>query len=59
MHAWQVLVQVAEVVLAELGGVVALRFEDSGEGDGLGRQSYICAGLADGRQTRCEAAIRR
>ena len=46
----QVLVQVAEVVLAELPGGVALRLERGGEGAGLGRHADVGAGLADGRQ---------
>ena len=50
----QVLVQVAEVVLAELAGGVALRLERGGDGAGLGRHADVRAGLADGRQTRAE-----
>ena len=46
----QELVQVAEVVLAELAGRVALRLERGGERAGLGRHADIGAGLADGRQ---------
>ena len=54
VHRRQELVQVAEVVLAELAGGVALRLERGGERAGLGRNADVGAGLADGRQTRAE-----
>ena len=50
MHGRQKLVQVAEVVLAELPGGVALRLEGGGERAGLRRDADIRSGLADGRQ---------
>ena len=50
----QELVQVAEVVLAELAGGVALRLEGGGDGAGLGRHADVGAGLADGRQARAQ-----
>ena len=43
----QVLVAVAQVVLAELAGLVAHRLEHGGERDGLGRHADGGAGLAD------------
>ena len=55
----QVLVQVAQVVLAELPGGVALRLERGGERAGLGRQADVGAGLAHGRQARCGGEFRR
>ena len=48
VHRRQELVQVAEVVLAELPGGVALRLQRGGDGDGLGRHADVGAGLADG-----------
>ena len=44
----QELVAIAEVVLAELAGGVALRLERRGDGAGLGRQADLGARLADG-----------
>jgi hypothetical protein len=43
----QELIEVAQVVLAELAGRIALRFESSGDGAGLGGQSGLSARLAD------------
>ena len=37
----QVLVQIAQMVLAELAGGVAQRFEGRGQGAGLGRQANV------------------
>jgi hypothetical protein len=51
MHARKVLVQVAEVVLAELTRGVAHRFQHRGDGRRLRRQADIGAGLADRRQS--------
>jgi hypothetical protein len=42
MHGWQELVAVAEVVLAELCGRIALRLEEFGDGRVLGRQPLLC-----------------
>ena len=47
MDAREILVQVAEVVLAELAGFISLRLEGRGEGDGLVRQPDVGARLAD------------
>ena len=52
MHGRQELVQVAEVILAELPGGVALRLERGCEGAGLSRDAHIRSGLAHGCQTR-------
>jgi hypothetical protein len=49
MHRGQVLVQIAEVVLAELAGRIAERFERRGDRAGLIREADVGAGLADGR----------
>ena len=43
----QELIAIAEVVLAELAGGVALRFERGGDGAGLGRHAGLGARLAD------------
>ncbi len=50
----QELVEIAQMVLAELAGGVALRFERSGDGDSLGWQSGL--GSRPGRpwSSRCE-----
>ena len=53
----QKLVQVAEVVLAELARGVALCLEGGGERAGLGRNADVRAGLADGRQTRAKGNL--
>ena len=50
VHRRQVLVQVAEVVLAELPGGVALRLQRGGQRAGLVRQADIGARLAHGGQ---------
>ena len=50
----QVLVQIAEVVLAELAGGVTLRFERGGKRAGLGREADVRARLADGGQARAQ-----
>ena len=50
----QVLVQVAEMVLAELSGGIALRLERGGNRASLGRHADVGAGLADGRQARAQ-----
>ena len=55
----QVLVQVAEVVLAELPGGVALRLEGGGDRAGLVRHADVGAGLADGRQARAQGNLAR
>ena len=44
----QELIQIAEMILAELAGGVALRFERGGNRAGLGRHSGLGARLADG-----------
>ena len=53
----QVLVQVAEMVLAELSGGIALRLERGGDRAGLGRHADVGAGLADGRQARAQGNL--
>jgi hypothetical protein len=50
----QEFVQIAEMVLAELAGCVAERFERCGKRAGLVRDSDIGAGLADCRQACAE-----
>src|SRR5262249_33176411 len=50
----QVLVQIAEMVLAELPGGVAERFERRGKGARFIRNTDIGAGLADGGQAGAE-----
>ena len=55
----QEFVQVAEVVLAELPGGVALRLERGGDGAGLGRHANVGAGLAHGCQARTEGNLAR
>src|ERR1700760_3091522 len=50
MHGRQILVQVTEVVLAELPGGVALLLQSGGERRGLCRDADVRAGLAYGRQ---------
>ena len=47
VHRRQELVEVAQVVLAELAGGVAHRLQHGGDGHGLGRQADRGAGLAD------------
>ena len=53
VHGRQELVAVAEMVLAELAGGVALRLEQLGERRVLVRQPFLCAGQADLQQARC------
>ena len=53
----QELVEVAEVVLAELAGGIALRLERGGNGASLGRHADVGAGLADGRQPRAQGDL--
>src|ERR1700691_4135267 len=57
MHARQVLVQIAEMVLAELGRFVALHLQDGGESDGLCWKSYVGAGLSDGGETSADRQL--
>ena len=45
------------MVLAELAGLIALRLEDGGEGDGLRRHSHVSSGLADGGQTGADRQL--
>jgi len=54
MHRRQIFVQVAEVVLAELPGGIALRLQGSGAGDGLGGAPHIGPGLAHRGETGTE-----
>jgi hypothetical protein len=51
VHGRQILVQVAEMVFAELPGGVAERFQHGGDRDRLFGDADIGAGLADGGQT--------
>jgi hypothetical protein len=55
----QKLVAVAEVVLAELAGGVALRLQQLGERRVLLGQTFLGAGQADLEQARAEAALPR
>src|SRR5262249_45311580 len=55
----QELVAVAEVILAELAGGVALRLEQIGERRVLLGQSFLGAGQPDLEQARAEAALPR
>src|SRR5215467_1761933 len=57
VHGRQVLVAVAEVVLAELAGDVALLFEQIGDGGRPGRDALRRAGHADGEETRAEGMM--
>ena len=50
----QELVEIAEVVLAELPGGVALRLQRGGNRAGLSRHTDIGAGLANGSKTRAQ-----
>ena len=52
VHGRQVLVQIAQVVLAELSGGVAQRLQHGGDRHRLVGHADIGAGLADGRQAR-------
>ena len=55
----QELVAVAEMVLAELAGGVALRFERRGDGAGLGGQAESCARPGRPWSCRCGSAAGR
>ena len=55
----QELVAVAEVVLAELAGGVALRLERGGDGAGFGGQAGLGARLADGGHAGADGQARR
>ena len=57
MHRWQELVQVTQVVLAELAGGIALRFEGRRQRAGLSWQSDVGTRLADGRQARAQGDL--
>ena len=57
VHRRQVLVQVAQVVLAELAGCIAKRLQHGGQRDRLGGHTDIGSGLADGGQTRAEGQL--
>ena len=54
VHRRQVLVQIAQMVLAELPGLVAQRLQHGGERHGLVRQADIGAGLADRGQASAQ-----
>ncbi len=54
VDAREILIQVTQVVLAELVGLVALRLQYSSERHGLIRQSHVCPSLTDGGQTRAD-----
>src|SRR5271165_5242857 len=53
----QKLIQVAEVVLAELPRLVALLLEGGGYGRGLRGKAYVGTGLPDGRHTRADRQL--
>src|SRR5262249_18612534 len=55
VHGGKELVQVTEMVLAELPGGVALRLEGGGERDGLRRDANICTRLTN----RCQSGADR
>ena len=57
VHRRQELVQVAQVVLAELTGGVAHRLQRGGDGRRLGRHSDRRAGLADRGQPRADRQL--
>src|SRR5262249_49461821 len=52
MHRWKELVQITEMVLAELSGRVTERFESSAKRYRLIRDADVSAGLSDGCQSR-------
>src|SRR5215471_18708307 len=57
VHGGQELVAVADVVLAELAGRIALRLEQLGQRRVLVRQPFLCSREADLEQTGSEAAL--
>ncbi len=57
MHGRKVAVQVAEMVLAELGGGVSHRLQSRGDRRGLVRNADRGAGLADRRQARADRQL--
>src|SRR5579862_1294761 len=59
MYAWQIFVQVSEMVLAELGGFVALSLEDGSECYSSLGESYISASLTNGCQTGADGQFAR
>src|SRR6185437_12109439 len=50
VHRWQIFVEIAEMVLAELPGSIALLLQRGGERRGLVRYANVGPGLADGCQ---------
>ena len=59
VHRGQELVEVAQMVLAELAGGIPHDFEHRGDGRSLGWHADRRTGLSDGGQSRCEWAARR
>src|SRR5215470_845695 len=57
VHGGQVLVAVAQVILAELAGDVSLLLEQIGDGGRPGRDALRRAGHADGEETRAEGML--
>ena len=54
VHRRQVLVEITQVVLAELPGFIAHRLEGSGERDSLSREAHVGSGLPHSRQARAD-----
>ena len=57
VNGWQELVPVAEMVLAELAGGIALRFQELGDGRILARQPLLGGGQADFQQAGAQRAL--
>ena len=57
VHGREILVQVAEMVLAELPGGIALCLQSGGERHGLCRDANVGPRLADGRQPRADRQL--
>ena len=57
VHGRQELVAVAEVVLAELSGGIALRLEQLGDGWVLGRQPLLCRRQSDLQEPGAQRAL--
>src|SRR4029079_16579239 len=54
VYRWQELVQIAEMIFAELSGAVSLRFKRRGQRAGLRRKADIGPRLTDGRHASAE-----
>jgi hypothetical protein len=57
VHGWQVLVEVTEVVLAEMAGGVSLGLEQLGQGGIVGTEAQVFPGQANAQETGTERAL--